>query len=163
MQYLRPAGHARNDDLGWIQYLESTREPRPRPLARDNNNRFSSPDAMMSYHHADSSCSSFDHLFCGFVRLPPELRIEIYKLAFINPCDRYVKWIGRPLGRMPPKSRLRSGRRIRPFSEDVRENKRALGGTPALAVAFACRQVYLEAAPIYYKGIIWHFRSAQWL
>lgn len=71
--------------------------------------------------------------------------------------------IGRPVGRMPPKSRLRSGKSIRPFSEDVREKQRALEGTPILAIAFTCRQVYLEAAPIYYNGIIWHFRSTQWL
>ena len=64
---------------------------------------------------------------------------------------------------MPLKSRLLSGKSIRPFSEDVRGKQRALEGTPILAIAFTCRQVYLEAAPIYYHGIIWHFRSTQWL
>lgn len=136
----------------------------PRPLARDRNTRLSSLHAIPSFNHADSSCSSFDRTFHGFLQLPAELRVEIYKLAFIGDRDHDKGYeIGRPIGRMPPKSRLRSGKSIRPFSEDVREKQRGLEGTPILAIAFTCRQVYLEAAPIYYGGIIWHFRTTHWL
>ena len=71
--------------------------------------------------------------------------------------------IGRTLGRLPPKSRLRNGKSIRPYSEDVRKRQRALEGTSTLAIAFTCRQIYLEAAPIYYGGTIWLFRYKQWL
>lgn len=90
--------------------------------------------------------------------------MEIYELGFMGLHDENEGLtIGRPVGRMPPKSRLRSGKSIRPVSEDIRENQRALEGTPALAVAFTCRQIYLEAAPIYHKAITWQFRSWQWM
>lgn len=146
MNYLRPAGEASDDVLERLKRFQKMRKTDPpRPLARDSNN-------------------SFDRTFHRFLQLPLELRIKIYRLAFIGFRDHHKGYeVGRPVGRMPRRSRLRSGKSIRPFSEDVRENQRALEGTPILAIAFTCRQVYLEAAPIYYGGIIWHFRSRQWL
>ena len=165
MQWLRPAGDARPDALEWLQYIQKTRRIElPRPSARDFNTRLSSLDAISSLNNADSSCSSFDRTFHGCLQLPAELRLEIYRLAFIGDRNHHEGYqIGRPVGRMPPKSRLRNGKSIRPFSEDVRENQRGLEGTPILALAFTCRQVYFEAAPIYYGGIIWHFHSTYWL
>lgn len=165
MQWLRSAGDARHDALEQFQRIQKRRRIElPCPSARDKNTRLSSLDAIPSFNNADSSCSSFDRTFHGFLQLPAELRVEIYRLAFVGDRNHHEGYeIGRPVGRMPPKSRLRSGKSIRPFSEDVRESQRALDGTPILAIAFTCRQVYLEAAPIYYGGIIWHFRSTYWL
>lgn len=147
MDYLRPAGNPRND-------------------VRDNHKR-SSPDAMplaSTALAADASFFSFDRIFDRFIHLPSELRIKIYKFAFIGDRDHDKGLqIARQVGRLPPKSRLRSGKSIRPFSEDVRENLNALQGTPIIAIAFTCREIYLEAAPIYYGSIIWHFSSRRWL
>ena len=147
IDYLRPAGNPRND-------------------VRDNHKR-SSPDAMplaSTALAADASFFSFDRIFHRFIHLPSELRIKIYKFAFIGDRDHDKGYqIARQIGRLKPKSRLRSEKSIRPFSEDVREDQKVLQGTPILAVAFTCREVYLEAAPIYYGSIIWHFHSRRWL
>lgn len=165
MQWLRPAGNARHDALEQFQRIQKRRRIElRRPSARDINTKLLSLDVIPSLNHADSFCSSFDRTFHGFLQLPAELRVEIYRLAFIGDRNHHEGYeIGRPIGRMPPKSRLRSGKSMRPLSEDVREKQRALEGTPIPAVAFTCRQVYLEAAPIYYGGIIWHFSSTHLL
>ncbi|KAL9134877.1 MAG: hypothetical protein Q9175_003947, partial [Cornicularia normoerica] len=88
------------------------------------------------------------HAFIQLPQLPPKLPIEIYGLAFLDHRDRQEgREVGRPVGWMPLKSQPRSGKSIRPFSKDVRENQHALEGKSILAIPFTFGRVYLEAAP----------------
>ncbi|CAF9921955.1 hypothetical protein IMSHALPRED_005296 [Imshaugia aleurites] len=80
------------------------------------------------------------------LRLPPEIRNSIWRYAVVKEGDVIVeKHRCRSLGLRIPASRLRSGCELRLHRED---DQRRLAST--LAVAFTCRQVYLEVTLIYY-------------
>ncbi|MCJ1253654.1 hypothetical protein MMC24_001466 [Lignoscripta atroalba] len=92
--------------------------------------------------------------FYLFLRLPTEVRINIYK---------YVVIADHPIAIRPrqPKdcgsSITRSGRPMRPGVDEIERNTREISH---LAVAFTCRQIYAEAAPIYYaKNQFTFFRA----
>lgn len=98
-----------------------------------------------------------------FLRLPLELRIEIYKLVVAEANIHLGDSIDAPIRRIPRMSSTRSGRVFQSEEELLRDRKMGLGGTSRLAIAFSCRQIYLEAAEIYYGSRLLHFRSTKWM
>ena len=78
------------------------------------------------------------------LQLPPEIRNYIWEYVAIK--DRAILlYEPNQRGRVP-ESRLRSGNLIKHHQED---DERRWPSTQ-LAVAFTCRQLYLEVTPIYY-------------
>ncbi|MCJ1454034.1 hypothetical protein MMC28_004384 [Mycoblastus sanguinarius] len=75
------------------------------------------------------------------LKLPAELRIRIWTLTVVSDKPIIVKEHHR--GFIPP-SLLRSGTQLHLQDDQRRMFSR-------LAVAFTCRQIYLEVAPIYYS------------
>ncbi|MCJ1403802.1 hypothetical protein MMC11_007025 [Xylographa trunciseda] len=90
-----------------------------------------------------------------FWKLPVEIRVMIYHLVLdLNMSDKLKRYeINKPI----PKKALsltRSGRRIRKSEVSYYER-----GTPRMAIVFTCRQVYVEAGPLYYASRIFEFFS----
>ena len=79
-------------------------------------------------------------------QLPPEIRIRIWRYTVIldRPVElKHRKSIMSKTTFLP--SRLRSGRLIHQNDDELRN-------PTVLAVAFTCRELYLEVAPVYYSG-----------
>lgn len=93
---------------------------------------------------------------------PAEIRLEIYHHIVADTCTDSGYLIDEPCSRLPLCSLTRSGKGIRP-EEEKRDWKNALEGTSRLAIAFTCRQLYLEAAEVYYGSLIIHFRRSKWM
>ena len=83
-----------------------------------------------------------------FMRLPPELRVRIYNMVVVLDEPVLIEMTQRRKWHSIKKSTTRSGKSMRPKQDEL-EDRRNMGHT-ALAVAFICRQVYLEATPRYY-------------
>ncbi len=98
----------------------------------------------------------------SFLSFPAEIRLEIYHLIVADTCTDSGFLIDEPCNRFPPPSLTRSGKGIRP-EEGKRDWPNAMEGTSRLAIAFTCRQLYLEAAEIYYGSLIIHFRRTKWM
>lgn len=78
------------------------------------------------------------------LELPPELRNYIWEYVVVK--DRaIVLWRPHQRARVP-ESRLRSGNFMKHHQEDDERRRQST----RLAVAFTCRQIYLEVTPIYY-------------
>lgn len=79
--------------------------------------------------------------------LPPEIRNNIWRYAVLKEGDVDIEKTSRKrLASVLRASRLRSGRELRLHRED---DQRRIASK--LAVAFTCRQAYLEVTPIYYR------------
>ena len=92
------------------------------------------------------------------LRLPPEIRNRIWRYVLIKDEDIVVCVHGRRqrlLQALVP-SRLRFGKEIQGHKED---DERRINSTQ-LALALTSRQLYLEAALIYYSENTFHFLSA---
>ncbi len=92
------------------------------------------------------------------LRLPPEIRNRIWRYVLVKDEDIVICRYGRRqrLFRALVPSRLRSGKEIQGHKED---DERRINSTQ-LALALTSRQLYLEAALIYYSENTFHFLSA---
>ncbi|PGH12465.1 hypothetical protein AJ79_04302 [Helicocarpus griseus UAMH5409] len=84
---------------------------------------------------------------CYFLnRLPPELRIQIYKLVFSRDTIHLLHNKGRISHiRTPPPARLRSGKLI------VRYTRCPINIPHISSLLLTCRQIHKEAAPLFYS------------
>jgi hypothetical protein len=107
-----------------------------------------------SYDSAITGASPFWHI-------PLEVRLMIYEYVILSGKDGLVFKGGRhrrlpyQIGKPIPyniRGKCRSG----VFFQDQRT---LWHSTPALAIAFTCRQMYLEAAPIWYSNMGFSFMS----
>lgn len=81
------------------------------------------------------------------LRFPPEIRNHIWRYAIVKEGVVVVQQhSGQRLLSNLPASSLRSGYELRSHRED--DQRRVAS---KLAVAFTCRQIYLEVTPIYYS------------
>lgn len=86
-------------------------------------------------------------------KLPPELRRRIWELVVVTDTpvtvyDRRRSELAKTLQLFPPS--LRSGKK-RMVEDDQRR------AASQLAIAFTCRQAYLEVTPIYYRQNTFYF------
>lgn len=89
------------------------------------------------------------------LRLPPEVRNCIWRYAVVKEGDVIIQNHGRQrLASDLPASRLRSGCELHLHRED---DQRKVASK--LAVAFTCRQMYLEVTPIYYQENTFYFKT----
>lgn len=91
------------------------------------------------------------------LKLPPELRNYIWEYVVVK--DRpIVLWRPHQRARVP-ESRLRSGNLVKHHQADDERRRQST----RLAVAFTCRQIYLEVTPIYYGKNTYRPRLFGWL
>lgn len=83
------------------------------------------------------------------MRLPPELRVRIYDMVVVVGEPILLFKNNRRVWYAMERSTTRSGKSMRP-EEDENEERLSVGHS-ALALVHTCRQVYLEAAPRYYR------------
>lgn len=88
------------------------------------------------------------------LKLPPEIRNRIWRYSLVKDGDVIILPHGRQgfISKIIP-SRLRSGKELQRHQQD---DKRRINST-SLALAFVCRQLYLEAALIYYSENTFRF------
>lgn len=89
-----------------------------------------------------------------FQRLPTEVRHMIYKLVMCKPHMAYAKYNIVGSFEAGKTSTTRSGKAIRPRQLPPYET-----APGKLALAFTCRQLYLEAGPIWYANTAFQFRN----
>lgn len=86
--------------------------------------------------------------------LPPEVRNRIWEFAVV--CDKPILVLNHESDRLakdkPPK-KLRSGKQIESPKQD-----HLATATSLLAIAFTCRQLYLEVTPLYYSKNTFNFK-----
>ncbi|KAL8658315.1 MAG: hypothetical protein Q9226_001095 [Calogaya cf. arnoldii] len=87
--------------------------------------------------------------------LPPEVRMGILSYVLVSPTPILVRKHHRPT---PRRSKLRSGKELK-RRQHATEEKRLRS---QYAVAWTCRQMYWEAAPIYYAQNTFSFTIARW-
>ncbi|KAI4280090.1 MAG: hypothetical protein L6R38_004727 [Xanthoria sp. 2 TBL-2021] len=87
--------------------------------------------------------------------LPPEVRISILSYVLVSPTPIRVGNHKRP---MPRRSKLRSDKEIRSIQHAADEKRLR----SQYAVAWTCRQIYREAAPIYYSQNTFSFTISRW-
>ena len=90
------------------------------------------------------------------LKLPPEIHNRIWRYSLVKDGDVIILPHGRQgfISKIIP-SCLRSGKELQRHQQD---DKRRINST-SLALAFVCRQLYLEAALIYYSENTFRFLS----
>ncbi|KAL8855101.1 MAG: hypothetical protein Q9221_000007 [Calogaya cf. arnoldii] len=87
--------------------------------------------------------------------LPPEVRMSILSYVLVSPTPIRVRNHIRP---MPRRSKLRSGKELKTMQHAADEKRLR----SQYAVAWTCRQMYWEAAPIYYAQNTFSLTIARW-